>query len=150
MSTVKSVVGTRSAVTVTGLSTLASATYIQSDAAVNCNTNQPLDVVVEVSVATTNAPASLKQVQVFIRESMDGTNYRSGPTSGTTATREANLRNIGTVAVTTTATTEVGLFSVAAALGYVPYDFYIVLKNETGVALTSGSVAKTEISGTVS
>ena len=45
-------VGTRTALTVTGLATLASATYVAS-ATYTANTNKPWDVIVEVDVATT-------------------------------------------------------------------------------------------------
>jgi hypothetical protein len=152
MSTVKQIVGSRTSLAYnsTDLSTLASATYVQNTTAYDCTTNQPIDVIVEVDVATTNTPASLKQVQVFIRESLDGTNYRSGPTSGTTTTREPNLRSMGPpIPLTTASTTEIGLFSVKDALGYVPAKFFIVIKNEVGVALTSGTVFTSEISETV-
>lgn len=151
MATVKQIVGTRTSLpfTSTSLSTLASATYVQNTTAYDCTTNQPLDVVVEVDVATTNTPSGNKQVVVFIQESLDGTNYRSGPTSGTTTTREPDLRFLGTVPVTTTATTEIGLFSVAQSLGYIPAKFFIVIKNDLGVALTTGTAWTSEISSTV-
>jgi hypothetical protein len=139
-------VGTRTSLTVTGLGTLASATYVAS-AAYTANTTKPWDVVVEVDVATTNTPAGNKQVVVFIQESLDGTNYRSGPTSGTTATDEPNLRFLGTVPINTASTTEIGTFSVAQALGYCPYSFKVIIKNDLGVALTSGTAFTAEISG---
>jgi len=56
---------------------------------------QPLDVIIEVDAATTNTPSGNKQLVVFVQESLDGTNYRSGPTSGTTTTDEPNLRLLG-------------------------------------------------------
>jgi hypothetical protein len=121
---------------------------VRNTTAYPCYTNQPVDVVVDVVVATTNTPASFKQVLVFIQESLDGTNFRSGPYSGATATRELNLRQLGVVPLTTASTTEEGTFSVFQALGYVPYSFYVVIKNESGVALTSGTVFTSEISST--
>ena len=147
MTTLKQSVGTRTSLTVTGLSTLASATYVASNA-YTVNTNQPLDVIVEVDVATTNTPAGNKQVVVFVQESLDGTNFRSGPTSGTTTTDEPNLRFLGTVPMNTASVTQIATFSVAQALGYSPYAFKIVLKNDLGVALTSGTVFTSEISAT--
>lgn len=151
MSIFKQPVGTRTSLAYTGteLSALASATYVQNTTAKDCNTNQPLDVIVEVVVASTNTPAGNKQVVVFIRDSLDGTNYRSGPTTGTTTTREPNLRFLGVVPVTTASTTEIGQFSVMQALGYIPYNFFVVIKNDLGVALTSGTVFTSEISPTV-
>lgn len=151
MATIKQIVGTRTSLAFTGsaLSTLASATYVQNTTAYDCTTNQPIDVVVEVDAATTNTPSGNKQLVVFVQDSLDGTNYRSGPTSGTTTTREPNLRFIGTLPLTTASTTEIGTFSIGLALGYVPAKFYIVVKNDLGVALTSGTVWTSEISSTV-
>lgn len=147
MATIKQIVGTRSTLTITGLSSLASATYLASSAYL-VNTNQPLDVVVEVDVCTTNTASGNKQVVVFVQESLDGTNYRTGPTSGTTTTDEPNLRLLGTVPVASSIT-EVGTFSITQALGYCPYSFKIVVKNDTGVALTAGTAFTSEISSTV-
>jgi membrane-bound inhibitor of C-type lysozyme len=151
MATTKQIVGTRTSLAFTGttLSTLASATYVQNTTAYDCTTNQPLDVIVEVDAATTNTPAGNKQLVVFMQESLDGTNYRSGPTSGTTTTREPNLQFLGILPITTASTTEIGTFSVLQALGYVPAKFYVVIKNDLGVALTSGTVFTSEISSTV-
>lgn len=148
MATIKQIVGSRTSLTVTGLSTLASGTYVASSA-YTANTNQPLDVIVEVDVATTNTPAGNKQVVVFVQESLDGTNFRSGPTSGTTTTDEPNLRLLGTVPMNSVTTTQMGTFSVAQALGYCPHSFNVVIKNDLGVALTSGTVYTSEISSTI-
>ena len=139
-------VGTRTSLTVTGLSTLGAGAYVVSSA-YTCNTNKPWDVIVEVNAATTNTPAGNKQVVVFIQESLDGTNYRSGPTTGTTATDEPNLRFLGSVPMNSVTATQTGMFSVASALGFCPYAFKIVLKDDLGVALTSGTVFTAEISG---
>jgi len=147
MTTITQTVGARTALTVTGLATLASGTYVASNA-YTANTNKPLDVIVEVDSATTNTPAGNMQLVVFLQESLDGTNYRSGPSSGTTTTDEPNLRFVGTVPMKSASVTEVGTFSVAQALGYCPYAFKVVLKNDLGVALTSGAVFTSEISAT--
>ena len=149
MATIKQLVGTRSALTVTGLSTLAAGTYVASAAYV-ANTNAPLDVIVEVDAATTNVPAGNMQLVAFVIDSLDGTNYRSGPTSGTATIDEAALRFLGTVPLPATGTKSACVtFSVAQALGYVPYAFKVVLKNDLGVALTSGAVYTSEVSGSV-
>lgn len=149
MSTVKQVVGTRTALTSTNLGTLASATYCVS--AVKDNTaNQPLDVMVEVTVATTNTPAGNLQVVVFCQASYDNSAFQTGPTSGTTTTEEPELQFLGTVPVPVVTTTERKSFSVAAAYGGVlpPY-FQVVCKNDLGVALTTGTIATAEISVTI-
>lgn len=149
MAVVKQVAGTRTSLTVTGLSTLASATYVASNV-YNNTTNGPLDLMVEVTVATTNTPSGNKQVQVFAIASYDNSVFQSGPTSGTTTTDEPLLSYLGTVPLQTASTTEVKAFPVAAAYGGVlpPY-VKIVLKNDLGVALTTGSVNTSEISATV-
>ena len=128
---------------------MASATYVQNTTAYDCSTNDPVDVIVELDVTTTNTPAGNKKVDVFIRDSLDGTNYRSGPTSGTTTTREPNLLYLGSLPVTTASTAEIGTWSIKAALGYVPVSFFVVVKNDLGVALTSGTAFTSEISVTV-
>jgi hypothetical protein len=147
MATITQTVNTRTSLTVTGLSTLASATYAVSSA-YTANTNKPLDVIVEVDVATTNTPAGNKQLVVFVKESLDGTNYRSGPETGTTVTDEPNLRLLGTIPMNTASVTQIGTFSVAQALGYCPHSFKVVVKNDLGVALTSGTAFTSEISAT--
>jgi hypothetical protein len=148
MADIKQPVGTRTSLTVSGLSTLDSATYCVSNT-YTANTNKPLDVAVEVEVATTNTPASNKLVAVFLKESLDGTNFRSGPETGTTTTDEPNLLLLGIIPMNTSSVTQRGTFSVVEALGYVPHTFKIVVKNELGVALTSGSAFTAEITGTV-
>lgn len=141
------VVGTRTSLAFTGASTLASATYVRNTTAYNCSTNSPIDLIIEIDAATTNTPSGTSpQIVVFIQESLDGTNFRSGPTSGTTATRERNLKWLGVLPITTASQTEIATFSVFAALGYVPKQLYVVLKNEVGVALTSCTVWTAEIS----
>lgn len=145
MTTVTQPLASRTALTSTGFSTLASATYVATSAK-DCNSNKPVDVVVEVEAATTNTPTGNKKIDVFVVESLDGTNYRSGPTSGTATTDEANLLYACALPMNSSSTTERVSFSVKRALGYVPYAFKVVLKNDLGVALTSGAVYTTEVS----
>lgn len=145
MATVTQIIGTRTELTSTGFSTLASATYVAT-AAYNCNTNKPVDVAVEVACATTNTPTGNKQVAVFLKESIDGTNFRSGPESGSSATDEPNLRYLGVIPMNTASVTQRETFSVRRALGYVPHSFKVVLKNDLGVALTGGNVYTSEVS----
>lgn len=146
MGAITAVQGTRTSLTATGLSTLASATYCVSDA-YSPATNDPLDVVVEVEAATTNTPAGNKQVAVFLKASLDGTNYSSGPESGTTTTDELDLFLLGSVPINSASTTHRKAFSVMAALGYIPHSFKVVPKNDLGVALTSAAIYTAEIAG---
>ena len=138
-------VGTRTSVTVTGLSTLANITYV-AGSAVTHNTNKPVDVIYEVNVATTNAVAGNKQVKVFVQISLDGTNFTSGPTSGTTTTDELDLYPLGIVPMLTSTNTHTRSFSLGQSLGFIPYASKIVLFADCNVALTSGSVNYSEIS----
>lgn len=138
-------VGTRTSLTVTGFGTLASATYVASST-YTANTNKPVDVIVEVEAATTNTPAGNKQVVVFLQASLDGTNFGTGPTSGTSTTDETNLTFMGTLPMNSTTTTQRRAFAIASVLGFVPHSFKVVLKNDLGVALTSGAVNTAEIS----
>lgn len=150
MATVKTIVASPASLTVTGLGTLASATYVAS-ANYNAGANDPVDVIVEVTLATTNTPSGNKQAVVFCSASWDGAStYQSGPTSGTTTTDEPDLTLIGVVPMNTATNTHKKAFPIAAAYGgTVPPDFKIVIKNDLGVALTSGSVATSEVSATV-
>lgn len=148
MATVKQIVGARTSLTVTGFATLASGTYAVS-ASYDCTTNDPIDVVVEVHVATTNTPTGNRQLVVYLQESLDGTNFRSGPTSGTTTTNEPNLLMLGAIPMNAASTTQIATYSIMQALGYVPHTFRIVVKNDLGVALTGGNAFTAEISETI-
>lgn len=149
MAVIKTVFGTKTSLTVTGLSTLASATYVASSV-YNNSTNGANDLMVEVTVATTNTPAGNKQVVVFCQASYDNSVFQSGPTSGTTATDEPLLTYLGTIPLQTASTTEVKSFPIAAAYGgNLPPYVKIIIKNDLGVALTTGTAATTEVSQTV-
>lgn len=148
MAVVTTAQGTRTALTITGLSTLGSGAYVASSA-YNANTNKPQDVVIEVEVATTNIPAGNKQVLVYASASLDGTNFQSGPTSGTDDTDAPDLSLIGSVPVNSATTTHRKMFSLAQVLGFVPQQHKIICKNDLGVALTSGAVYTSEIINSV-
>lgn len=148
MSTVKQVIGARTALTVSSLATLASATYCVS-AAVDNTTNQPIDLLVELAV-TPGTVSGNKQAILFAISSLDGTNYSSGPTSGTTATDEDVLTQIGVVPLNTSTTAETMIFPVAAAFGGVlPPFIKFVVKNDSGASFTTGSIHVSEVSSTV-
>lgn len=148
MADIKQRVGSNTAVTVTGLATLASTAFVAS-AVVNNTTNDPLDLLMQLSV-TPGTVSSNRQVILYAQASYDGTTFTTGPTSGTTATDEPNLTLIGVVPCNTNATAQRGQFSVAGAFGGVlpPY-LRFVIKNETGAALTAGELAVAEVFGEV-
>lgn len=138
---------TRTALTVTGLGTLASATYAVS-AAYDLEATKPLDLLIEVNATTTGTPAGNKQVYVFAKVTLDGTNYSSGPESGTTATNEADLYAVGSVSMADTSA-HGKTFSLFSALGFMPSSVKIIVKNDLGVALTAGTVFTSEITGNI-
>ena len=148
MGAVTTIQATRTALTVTGFGTLASGTYVASSA-YNAGTADPQDVIIEVEAATTNTPTGNKKIDVFVQASLDGTNFQSGPTSGTTTTDELDLTLIGTLPMNTATTTHRKMFSVGVVLGFIPQQLKVVLKNDLGVALTSGAVYTAEISNSV-
>lgn len=148
MATIKSIVGTRTSITVTGLSSLASATYVTSNQLDN-TTNQPVDMLVELA-ATPGTVSGNKQAILFAIASLDGTNYQTGPTSGTTTTDEPDLTYIGTLPLNTNTTLQRKTFSVASAFGGVlPPFLKFVVKNDSGAAFTTGTVFASEVSATV-
>ena len=89
MAAITSVVGAKTTLTTSLLNSLNSGAYV-SAGSINHVTNDPLDVLVEVRV-TPGTVAGPKQVLVFAKGSLDGTNFTSGPESGTTDTDENNL-----------------------------------------------------------
>ena len=150
MATVKQVVGSRTSLTTSALNSLASATFV-SAGTITHNTNQPLDVLVEVT-ATPGTVSGNKQLVVYAKASLDGTNQTTGPETGTTVTDEPNLYFVGALPLNTNSATQTKVFSLAAAYGgLLPYASEIVVRNDSGAALNAsgGSVYYSEISATV-
>jgi hypothetical protein len=150
MATVKQVVGARTALTTSALNSLASATFVSAGSLTH-NTNQPLDVLLEVT-ATPGTVSGNKQLLVYAKASLDGSNQTTGPETGTAVTDEPNLYFVGALPLNTNSTTQTRIFSLAAAYGGVlPYASEIVVRNDSGAALNAsgGSVYYSEISATV-
>lgn len=150
MAIIKQIVGTRTSLTTSALNSLASSAYV-SCGTITHNTNQPLDVLLEVS-ALPGTVTNNKQLLVFAKASLDGTNQSTGPETGTTITDEPNLYFVGVLPLNTNATTQTKMFSLAAAFGGVlPYASEIIVRNDSGAALNAsgGSVYYSEISATV-
>lgn len=139
MGAITAVWGTRTALTTTALNSLASATYVAAGA-IDLTTPDPLDVVIEVE-ATPGTVSDNKQLVVFAKVSLDGTNYSTGPESGTTATDEPNLYLLGALPLNTNSTLQRESFSVMSALGFVPPYLKLIVKNETGAALAASGHA---------
>lgn len=134
--------GTRTAALTLG--TLAIGTYIASSA-IDLGAAIPLDETFEVECTPSAGTSGNKQLVLFAQLSLDNTNWGSGPTSGTTTTNELDLHWIGTLPCND-ATQHRKFFSLAG----LPVARYIklVVKNDMGVALTSGSVSRADITGT--
>ena len=150
MATVKSIVGARTSLTTSALNSLASATYVDCGT-LTFATNDPLDCLIEVKV-TPGTVASNQQVLVFAQQSLDGTNFESGPTSGTTTTDEPNLTFIGAVPCNTNSAAQTRVFALAGAFGGVlPHSAKIIAKNETGATLAASGhhVYYSEVTGDV-
>lgn len=145
MSIVKQVVGIRTAVTASGLATLASAGYATS-ATINNTTNQPLDLLVEVAI-TSGTVAGNNQAVVFAQSSLDGTNWQTGASS---AADEGNSTFLGTVPLPASATLQRNTFPVAAVYGGAlpPYVRFVV-KNDSGATFTAGTIFVSEVYATV-
>lgn len=114
------------------LNSLANGTYVVLGT-VTFNTGKNASAFIELSV-TPGTVSSNKQVILFAQESLDGTNFGTGPTSGTTTTDEANLKFIGVLPLATNSTLQRKIFEYPGAL---PYAAKLIAKNETGAALAS-------------
>lgn len=140
MGTIKSSIGTaRTQISgaAAALNSLANSTYVVLGTITHA-TNNPLESKLEVKV-TPGTVSSNKQVVIFGQASLDGTNFDSGPTSGTTTTDEQNLRIIGYLPCNSNSTAQTKIMDLSAAYpsGSLPYATKIIAKNETGAALAS-------------
>lgn len=152
MAIVTNIHGTKTALTVTGFATLASGTYIVSNTlSLVTGGKTDIDCMIEVAAATTNTPTGNQQVLIFAQASFDGgTSWQGGPTSGTSASDEPVLTFLGALAIRTSTTVHRRPFSIAAAYGGVcPPTVRIVLRNDLGVALTSGTLHSIRITGDI-
>jgi len=148
MGAITLVTGTIATLTTTALDSLANVTYV-SAGTLTLTTTDPLDVLLQVKV-TPGTVSGNKQVVVFAQGSLDGTDFESGPTSGTTTTDEPNLTFIGTVPCNTNSTAQIGIFPLAPAFGgSLPQQVKIIVKNDSGAALAaSGNYVKySEVTG---
>ncbi|HXE49557.1 MAG TPA: hypothetical protein VN663_14355 [Ramlibacter sp.] len=139
MSTVKNAQGSRTQLSgaSAALTSLASATYaVLGTITHNSGGKTPLDCLVEV-YCKPGTVSSLKQLTIFAQKSLDGTNFESGPTSGTTTTDEPNLTYVGTVPLNSNTTSERRIFSLAQVFGSLPFATKLIAKNESGAALSA-------------
>jgi hypothetical protein len=127
----KSVYGTATTITVTGLATLANASSATSDAISNTS-DLFLDSLVEVVIDTASGATATGYIEIYIKGSVDGTDYDD----------DSNDKWIGTInLVTAGVATRKRISSVAASFGGAMPPFWKVrIKNVSGAAFTSGAV----------
>lgn len=151
MATIKKPLGSRTSITTTAMNSLASGTYVVLGT-ITHNTNQPVDDLIEINVTAGASVSGGKQLLVFAKQSLDGTNFTSGPESGTTATDETNLFYVGAVPLNTANGAQSGVFSLASAYdGNLPYASKLIAKNDSGATLASSgnSAYHAEVTSTV-
>lgn len=140
MTTTTIALGSRTQISGAGsaMNSLASATYVViGTVQFESSGKVPLDCKLEIS-ATPGTVSGNKQVVIFAQESLDGTNFGTGPTSGTTTTDEQNLRFLMTIPCGTNSTLQRNFCSLASKFGgQLPHSAKIIAKNETGAALAS-------------
>lgn len=140
MADITQVVGARTELTTSALNSLASGAYVVLGT-IDHSINDPLDCPIEVSVMPGTVSGN-KQVLIFAKGSLDGTNFTTGPESGTTTTDEPNLIFVGAIPCGTNAALQRQLFSLAAAYGgFLPHSSKLIAKNDTGAALASSGHA---------
>jgi hypothetical protein len=121
----------------TALQNLANVTYVVLGT-VTHTTNDPLASYLEIKTKPGTVSGN-KQLVVFCKGSLDGSNFESGPESGTTTTDEPNLRFLGTIPLNSNSTSQTKLFGFASAYpeGVLPYASKIVVKNDSGANLSN-------------
>lgn len=152
MADIKKPLGSRTSLpSHTAHNSLPAGTYV-SLGTITHNTNQPLNAFIEVNATAGASVSNGKQLIVFAKISLDGTNFTSGPESGTSAVDEKNLIQIGVVPLETATAAQSQIFNIAAAYdGDLPYASKIIVKNDTGATLGSSgnSAYYAEITSTV-
>lgn len=121
------------------INSLASATYVVLGTVTHNSSGKiPLACTVELAV-TPGTVSGNKQAVLFAQASLDGTNFSTGPTSGTTTTDEQDLVWVGTLPLNTNSTLQRKTFSIDAVMpsGILPYATKLILKNDSGAAFAS-------------
>lgn len=150
-STIKKPLGARTQITLSAHNSLAQGTYVALGT-ITHNTNQPVDDLLEVTVTAGTSVSGGKQLLVFAKQSLDGTNFTNGPESGTSTLDEPNLFFIGAIPMNTANGTMTDVFSLASAYdGNLPYASKIIVKNDSGATLASSgnSAYHAEVTSTV-
>lgn len=113
---------------------LASGSYA-SLGTIDFGATPPHECLIEVSLQASAATSGNKQAVLFIRSSVDGTNFSEAPS----ATTESNSAQLGFVALPDTAARRSKAFSVSRLFGgALPQKIELYVKNDCGAALASG------------
>lgn len=124
--------GSATALTVTGLNSLANNSFATSDA-INNTTNLYLDYIVELTVANIAEGYNL-QIAVYAISSLDGTNYSDNQSTNIPFA----AKYVGTLPINGAGPWRSAGMSVAAAFnGAIPPYFKLVILNEGGAALAA-------------
>jgi len=143
MSTIKILQGSATSLTVTGLNSLASNSMATSNA-ITVTTNDPLDVLVEVTLDPGTTTGN-KQAVVYAVSSLDATNYSD-------STNRPNMALVGVISLPDTNIVRARAMSVASAFGgTLPNLFKLVIWNDSGASFnsTGNSVQYVEVQGEV-
>ena len=96
----------------------------------------PHECLVEVMIQASSAPGGNKQALVFVRSSLDGTNFSDAPSTATTR----QSFNIGMVDLPDTNARRSGAMSVARVFnGALPRKIEVFVYNDCGVAFAATS-----------
>jgi hypothetical protein len=103
----------------------------------NSSGKVPLDCVVELAVTAPATVGGGKMVWLYAQASLDGTNFGTGPTSGTSTTDLSNLRLVGGLPLNSNGTLQRDVFSLAAAHrgGVLPFATKLIAYIDVGAAL---------------
>lgn len=126
--------GAATALTTSGLSTLANGSLATSNAVDVTAMAAATDVLVELAFTNTGTPANNKQVVVYAVSTLDGTNYSDN-------TVVARMVRLGTIDISAgSGSFRSAAFSVAAGFRVLPPGFKIVVQNDCGLAFTAGTL----------
>lgn len=144
MATVKQIVGSKAAITIT-LASAASTSYTTSSAVKDNTTNQPLDLFVELTI-TPGTVSGNKQAILYALSSLDNSVFETGANS----TDNGVMTFLGVLPLPSSSTAQTKLFTVASRYGgsLPPYQKFVVY-NDSGATFTSGSINVSEVSSTV-
>lgn len=128
---------------VLSLGSLGSGTYLASSA-IDLGAEIPLDVTLEVECVPSAATTGNKQLILFVKLSLDNSNFGSGPENLTATTNEADLHYIGTLPCN-----DSSMHRKFFSLQGLPAARYLklVVKNDMGVAIASGNIYTAAITG---